>query len=96
MANKLLPASQGKNASVWCKTRRQKVESRDPEARRVAESFGNSGRTQTRMIIECSNGDVQVLRTVKNGVATAGPPSVVSGSASLMGVRHKLMAGRPP
>ncbi|KAF5942214.1 hypothetical protein HYC85_019856 [Camellia sinensis] len=39
----------------------------DPEARRVAETSGNSKRTQTWMITGCSNGDVQVLRMVKNG-----------------------------
>ena len=49
------------------------VESRDPEARRVAEASGNSRRSQTRMITECSNGDGQVLRTVKNGVSTVAP-----------------------
>ena len=38
-----------------------------------AETSGNSKRTQTWMITECSNGDVQVLRTVKNGVSTVAP-----------------------
>ena len=38
-----------------------------------AESSGNSKRTQTWIITECSNGDVQVLRTVKNGVSTVAP-----------------------
>ena len=36
-----------------------------------AETSGNSKRTHTWMITECSNGDAQVLRTVKNGVSTA-------------------------
>ena len=35
-----------------------------------AETSGNSERTQSWIITECSNGDVQVLRTVKNGVST--------------------------
>lgn len=70
-ANKAFPALQSKSTSVWCKTKHKTVESRDPEARRVAETSGNSRWTQTRMITECSNGDVQVLRTVKNGVSTA-------------------------
>ncbi|KAF5949267.1 hypothetical protein HYC85_011260 [Camellia sinensis] len=35
-----------------------------------AETSGNSKRTQTWIITECPNGDVQVLRTVKNGVST--------------------------
>ncbi|GMP44422.1 hypothetical protein CsSME_00013359 [Camellia sinensis var. sinensis] len=35
-----------------------------------AETSGNSRRTQTWMITECSNDDVPVLRTVKNGVST--------------------------
>ena len=71
MPHKAFPAPPRQNTSVWCKTRHKTVESRDPEARRVAETSGNSRRTQTWMITECSNGDVQVLRTVKNGVSTA-------------------------
>ncbi|KAF5931579.1 hypothetical protein HYC85_027750 [Camellia sinensis] len=67
-----IPCPPKQNTSVWCKTRHKTVESRDPEAGRVAETSGNSGRTRTRMITECSNSDVQVLRTVKNGVSTPG------------------------
>ncbi|KAF5931264.1 hypothetical protein HYC85_032137 [Camellia sinensis] len=37
-----------------------------------AETSGNSKRTQTWKITVCSNGDVQALRTVKNGVSTTG------------------------
>ena len=70
MANKPFPVLQSKNTSVWCKTKHKTVKSRDPEARRVAKTSGNSRRTQTWMITECSNGDVQVLRAVKNGVST--------------------------
>ena len=69
---KLLPTLRSKTTSVWCKTRHKTIESRDPKAGRVAETSGNSRRTRTRMITECSNGDVQVLRTVKNGVSTPG------------------------
>ncbi|GMP24241.1 hypothetical protein CsSME_00001575 [Camellia sinensis var. sinensis] len=67
MAHKPFPTPPRQNTSVWCKTKHKTVESRDPEARRVAETSGNSRRTQTWMITKCSNGDVQVLRTVKNG-----------------------------
>ena len=38
-----------------------------------AENSGNSKQTQTWIITECSSGDVQVLRTVKNGVSTVAP-----------------------
>ncbi|KAF5954298.1 hypothetical protein HYC85_007154 [Camellia sinensis] len=38
-----------KNTSVWCKTRHNTVESRDPEVRRATETSGNSRRTQTRL-----------------------------------------------
>ncbi|KAF5947261.1 hypothetical protein HYC85_013218 [Camellia sinensis] len=70
MVYKPYPDSQRQNTSVWCQTKHKTVEFGDPEARRVAETSGNSKRTQTWMITECSNGDVQVLRTVKNGVST--------------------------
>ena len=70
MPHKAFPAPPRQNTSVWCKTRHKTVEFGDPETRRVAENSGNSKRTQTRIITECSNGDVQVLRTVKNGVST--------------------------
>ncbi|KAF5936194.1 hypothetical protein HYC85_027323 [Camellia sinensis] len=63
MAHKPFPAPPRQSTSVWCKTRHKTVESRDPEARHVAETSGNSRRTQTWMITECSSGDVQVLRT---------------------------------
>ena len=46
---------------------------RDPKARRATETFGNSKRTRAWMIIECSNDDVQVLKTVKNGVSIVAP-----------------------
>ena len=36
----------------------------------MAETSGNSKRTQTGVITKCSNGDVQVLRTIKNGAST--------------------------
>ncbi|CAL5420664.1 unnamed protein product [Camellia sinensis] len=67
VVNKPFPAPQKQNTSVWCKTKHKTVESRGLEARRMAETSDNSRRTQTWMITECSNGDVQVLRTVKNG-----------------------------
>ena len=67
------PSSQRQNKSVWCQTKHKIVEFGDPEARRVAAPSGNSKRTQTWMVTECSNGDVQVLRTVKNGVSTVAP-----------------------
>jgi len=70
MANKPFPAPQRQNTSVWCKTKHKIVESRDPEAGRVAETSGNSRQTQTWMITKYSNNDVQVLRTIKNGVST--------------------------
>ncbi|GMP93753.1 hypothetical protein CsSME_00043458 [Camellia sinensis var. sinensis] len=73
MAHKPFPAPPRQSTSVWCKTRHKTVESRDPEARRVAETFGNSRRTQTWMITKCSSGDVQVLRTVKNEVELCSP-----------------------
>ena len=63
-----IPCPSKQNTSVWCKTKT--IESGGLEASRVAETSGNSRRTQTRMITECSSGDVQVLRTVKNGVST--------------------------
>ena len=59
-----------KTQVLGAKTIHEAVESGGPEARRAAETSGNSRRTQTWIITECSNGGVQVLRTVKNGVST--------------------------
>ena len=73
MANKPFLAPQKENTSVWCKTKLKTVESRAPEATRVAKTSENSKQTQIGMITEHSNGDVHVLRTVKNGVSTAAP-----------------------
>ncbi|GMP31476.1 hypothetical protein CsSME_00005674 [Camellia sinensis var. sinensis] len=42
MAHKPFPAPPRQCTSVWCKTRHKTVESRDPEARCVAETSGNS------------------------------------------------------
>ena len=69
----LFPPSEAQNTSPWCKTKHRTGKLRDPEAKCAAEASGNSKRTQTWMIIERSNGDVQVLRTVKNGVSTVAP-----------------------
>ena len=87
MAIKPLPAPQRQSASVWWKTKQKTVESRDPKARRVAETSGNSKRTQTWIITECSNGDVQVLRTVNNGVSTVAPLSQNSKVIRMTGMR---------
>ncbi|KAF5941795.1 hypothetical protein HYC85_019437 [Camellia sinensis] len=40
------------------------------KTKRSTEDFGRSKRTQTSIIIECTNDDVQALRMVKNGVST--------------------------
>lgn len=74
MAYKLFPTLRSKTTSVWYKTKHKTNKSRGLEVRRVAETSENSRRTQKRVIIECSNDDVQVLRTVKNGVSTIGQP----------------------
>ncbi|KAF5962128.1 hypothetical protein HYC85_003337 [Camellia sinensis] len=77
MVYKPYPALPRQNTSVWCQTKHKKVEFGDPEARRVAETSGNSKRAQTWMITECSNGDVQVLRTFKkenNNINLSIPP----------------------
>ena len=63
--------SEAKQQVFWCKTKHKIVKLRVPKARHVAVASQNSERTLTWMITECSNGDVQVLRTVKNGVSTA-------------------------
>ncbi|KAF5939862.1 hypothetical protein HYC85_021029 [Camellia sinensis] len=55
MPHKAFPTLSRQETSVWCKTRHLTVEFGDPEARRVAETSGNSKRTQTWMITECSN-----------------------------------------
>ncbi|GMP96864.1 hypothetical protein CsSME_00045324 [Camellia sinensis var. sinensis] len=65
----LFPPSEAQNTSPWCKTKHRIGKLRDSEARCAAEASENSKRTQTWMITERSNGDVQVLRTVKNGVS---------------------------
>ena len=67
------PPSKAKQQVFDAKTKHKTNKSRGLEARRVAEPFENSRRTQTWVIIECSNDDVQVLRTVKNGVSTVAP-----------------------
>ena len=61
---------QNRNTSPWSTTKHKIDKLRDPKARRVAETFGNSKWTRAWMIIECSNDDVQVLRTVKKWVST--------------------------
>ena len=62
--------SNAKTHKSWCKTKHRTSRLRGPEARRAAGTSGNSKRTQTWIITERSNGDVQVLRMVKNGVST--------------------------
>ena len=71
MANKPSSSLKSKTTSPWSTTKHKIDKLRDPKARRAVETFGNSKRTRAWMIIECSNDDVQVLRTVKNGVSTA-------------------------
>ncbi|KAF5941257.1 hypothetical protein HYC85_022424 [Camellia sinensis] len=71
MANKPFPALRSNHTSVWSTTKHKTNKSKGLEARRAAETSENSRRTRTWIIIKCSNDDVQVLRTVKNGVAKA-------------------------
>ena len=70
MANKPPSSLRSKTTCPWSTTKHNTDKLRDPKARHAAETFGNSKRTRAWMIIECSNDDVQVLRTVKNGVST--------------------------
>ena len=58
----------------WLKTSTKPRELRDLEASRTAENLGDSKRARTCAIIEHSNDDVQVFRTVKNRVSTALDP----------------------
>ena len=64
------PPSEAKQQVFGAKPNTKIDKSRGLEVRRVSETSENSRRTHTRVIIECSNDDVQVLRTVKNGVST--------------------------
>ena len=64
------PPSEAKTQVLGGKTKHKTGKSRGLEVRRIAETSENSRRTQTWVIIECSNDDVQVLRIVKNGVST--------------------------
>ena len=70
MANKPHSSLRSKITSPWSTTKHKTNKLRDLKARRTTETFRNSIRTRAWMIIECSNDDVQVLRTVKNGVST--------------------------
>ncbi|CAL5419199.1 unnamed protein product [Camellia sinensis] len=77
MANKPLSSLKSKNTSLWSTTKHKTDKLRDLEARHATETSGNSKRTRAWMIIECSDDDVQVLRTVKNGVSTHIPVNPV-------------------
>ena len=79
MANKPSPSLRSKTTSPWSTTKHKIVKLRDPKARCAAETFRNSRRTRAWMITECSNDDIQVLRTVKNGASTAGRPPFLAG-----------------
>ncbi|CAL5378517.1 unnamed protein product [Camellia sinensis] len=89
--SKAFPAPPRQNTSVWCKTRHNTVESRGPEARRATETSGNSRQTQTRVITKCSNGDIQVLRTVKNGVSTKTHPLLCFKVVSMLASVESMM-----
>ncbi|CAL5335944.1 unnamed protein product [Camellia sinensis] len=65
--------------SSWSKNNMHNTERfRGSKTRRSTEDFGHSKQTQTRTIVECTNNDVQVLKTVKNGVSRV--PSSHSGN----------------
>ena len=68
-----IPCPHKQNTSVWSTTKHKTNKSRGLEARRATEISENLRRTRIWMITECSKGDVQVLRTVKNGVSTVTP-----------------------
>ncbi|KAF5931791.1 hypothetical protein HYC85_027962 [Camellia sinensis] len=73
MVNKPPSSLRNKTTSPWSTTKHKTNKLRGSKARRTTETFGNSKRTRAWMIIECSNDDVQVLRTVKNRVSKVAP-----------------------
>ena len=88
MAYKPPSSLRSKTTSPWSTIKHKTDKLRDPKARHAAETSENSKRTRAWMIIECSNNDVQVLRTVKNGLSTYASIIQLFHTISLRGPLH--------